>query len=369
MWIKEAFSLDKSKDFILERSFKENPFFEDIAQRILNLESLDFESALRLYREGDLFFLGELARRVKEKIHGKKYYYTINRHINYTNICVINCKFCGYHKRPGEEGGYTLSIDEILKNLKTTSNLKEVHIVGGLNPALSYEYYVELIRKIRETFPQIHIRAYTCVEIDWLSKISKKSIKEVLRELKEVGLNSIPGGGAEIFSERIRAELYPAKISSERWIEIAKTAHKLGIPTNATILFGHIETDEEIIKHLLILREIQEETKGFYCFIPLAFIPENNELSYLPGPSAHKILKVIAISRIILNNFPHIKAYWVFLGIKLAQVALLWGADHFHGTVIEEKISELMKGEPVIKLPPEKIERLIREIGGEPVLL
>ena len=369
MWIKDFSRPEEERNFILEETLKKNCKFKNISEKVLNFEPLDFESALRLYREGDLFFLGELARRVKEKIHGKKYYYTINRHINYTNICVINCKFCGYHKRPGEEGGYTLSIDEILKNLKTTPNLKEVHIVGGLNPALPYEYYVELIQKIRDSFPKIHIRAYTCVEIDWLSRISKKSIEEVLRELKEAGLNSIPGGGAEVFSERIRAELYPAKISSERWIEIAKTAHKLGIPTNATILFGHIETDEEIIRHLLILRKIQEETKGFYCFIPLAFIPENNELSYLPGPSAHKILKVIAISRIILNNFPHIKAYWVFLGIKLAQVALLWGADHFHGTVIEEKISELMKGEPVIKLPPEKIERLIREIGGEPVLL
>jgi len=369
MWIKKAFNFDESKNFVLERGFKENPFFEDIAHRILNLESLDFESALKLYREGDLFFLGELARKVKEKIHGKRYYYTINRHINYTNICVINCKFCGYHKRPGEEGGYTLEIDEILGKLKESPQLKEVHIVGGLNPRLPYEYYVNLVRKIRDSFPEIHIRAYTCVEIDWLSRISGKSVEEVLRELKEAGLNSIPGGGAEVFSERIRDELYPTKISSERWIEIAKTAHKLGIQTNATLLFGHIETDEEIIKHLLILREIQEETKGFYCFIPLAFIPKNNELSHLPGPSAHKILKVIAISRIILNNFPHIKAYWVFLGIKLAQVALLWGADHFHGTVIEEKISELMKGEPVIKLPPEKIERLIREIGGEPALL
>ncbi len=344
----------------------QNSFFEKIAEKVFNLEQIDFDSALKFFREADLFFLGELANKVKEKIHGKKYYYTINRHINYTNICVINCKFCGYHKRPGEKGGYTLSIDEILEKLKATPELKEVHIVGGLNPELPYEYYVELIRRIRENFPTLHIRAYTCVEIEWLSRISKKPVEEVLIELKEAGLNSIPGGGAEVFSERIRAELYPAKIPSERWIEIAKTAHRLGIPSNATLLFGHIETDEEIISHLFKLREIQEETRGFYCFIPLAFIPENNELSHLPGPSAHKILRVIAISRIILNNFPHIKAYWVFLGVKLAQVALVWGADHFHGTVIEEKISELMRGEPVLKLPPREIQRLIREIGGEP---
>lgn len=366
----EEFSeFEEDRSFIFEEAFKENRDFERIAERVLNLEPIDFGSALKLYQKGDLFFLGELARKVKEKIHGKRYYYTINRHINYTNICAIDCKFCGYHKRPGEEGGYTLDIDEILKKLKETPQLREVHIVGGLNPKLPYEYYVELISRIREAFPKIHIRAYTCVEIDWLARISGKSVEEVLMELKKAGLNSIPGGGAEVFSERIRAELYPTKISSERWIEIAKTAHKLGIPTNATLLFGHIETDEEIIEHLFKLREIQEETKGFYCFIPLAFIPKNNQLSHLPEPSAHKILRVIAISRIILNNFPHIKAYWVFLGVKLAQVALLWGADHFHGTVIEEKISESMKGEPVIKLPPQEIERLIREIGGEPVLL
>jgi aminodeoxyfutalosine synthase len=191
----------------------------------------------------------------------------------------------------------------------------------------------------------------------------------VLLELKEAGLSEIPGGGAEVFSERIRKELYPAKISPERWIEIAKTAHRLGIKTNATLLFGHIETEEEVVDHLLKLREIQEETGGFSAFVPLAFIPENTKLSHLRPPSSQKILKTIALSRIILDNFPHIKAYWVFLGVGLSQVALLWGADHIHGTVIEEKISEAMKGEPVKRLPPEEIEKLIQEIGGKPVLI
>jgi len=339
------------------------------ALKVLEGERINFEEALSLYKDGDLFLLGSLAQKVKEKIHGKRYYYTINRHINYSNICNIGCKFCGYHKKPGEVGGYTLDIDQVLDRLKGTSELREVHIVGGLNPELPYEYYLELVKKIREKFPSVHIRAYTCVEIDWLARISGKSVKEVLIELKDAGLNSIPGGGAEVFSERIRKELFPAKISADRWIEIAKTAHRLGIPTNATLLFGHIETDEEIISHLLKLRNIQDETGGFYCFIPLAFIPEGNQLSYLPGPSATKILKTIAISRIILDNFPHIKSYWVFLGVKLAQVALLWGADHFHGTVFEEKISESMKKTQVMKLPPKEIERLIREIGGTPVLV
>jgi len=341
--------------------------FEDIAKKVKSGVPLEKDEALYLYKEGDLFLLGKLAQDVKERLHGKKYYYTINRHINYTNICTTGCKFCGYHKKPGEEGGYVLEIPQVIETLKNTPELKEVHIVGGLNPSIPYEYYVDLIKEVRKNFPKVRIRAYTCVEIDWLSKISGKSVKEVLLELKEAGLNSIPGGGAEVFSERIRKELFPAKISGDKWIKIAKIAHELGIPTNATLLFGHIETDEEIIEHLFKLREVQEETKGFYCFIPLAFIPEGNELSYLPGPSAHKILKTIAISRIILDNFPHIKAYWVFLGVKLAQVALLWGADHFHGTVFEEKISESMKKTQVMKLPPKEIQRLIREVGGIPV--
>ncbi len=330
---------------------------------------MNFKEALRLYQEADLFELGKLAHREKERHHGKKYYYTINRHINYTNICAINCRFCGYHKKPGEEGGYVLEIPQVIETLKNTPELREVHIVGGLNPDLPYEYYVELIAEIRRNFPGLHIRAFTCVEIEWLSRISGKDVRQVLIELKEAGLNSIPGGGAEVFSERIRKELYPAKISFKKWLEIATTAHELGIPTNATLLFGHIETDEEIIEHLFILRETQAQTGGFYCFIPLAFIPEGNELSHLPGPSAYKILKTIAISRLILDNFPHIKAYWVFLGVKLAQVALLWGADHFHGTVFEEKISESMKKTQVMRLPPQEIEKLIKEVGGEPVLI
>ncbi|MGC9141812.1 MAG: CofH family radical SAM protein [Caldimicrobium sp.] len=330
---------------------------------------LSRQELIKLYKEGDLFELGRWAHEIKEKLHGKKYYYTINRHINYTNICVLDCKFCGYHKKPNEKGAYTLRLEEILEKLSQEDSLREVHIVGGLNPSLPYEYYLNLIKAVKKAKPQVRIRAFTCVEIDFLSKISQKPVEEVLLELKEAGLSEIPGGGAEVFSERIRKELYPAKISPERWIEIAKTAHRLGIKTNATLLFGHIETEEEVVDHLLKLREIQEETGGFSAFVPLAFIPENTKLSHLRPPSSQKILKTIALSRIILDNFPHIKAYWVFLGVGLSQVALLWGADHIHGTVIEEKISEAMKGEPVKRLPPEEIEKLIQEIGGKPVLI
>ncbi len=327
------------------------------------------EELLELYTKEDLHVLGQLAHQVKEKIHGKNYYYTINRHINYTNICILNCKFCGYHKKPKEPGGYTLGIKDILEKLREEDQLREIHIVGGLNPELPYSYYVELIREIKALRPNLRIRAFTCVEIDFLSKISKKSVEEVLSELKEAGLDCLPGGGAEIFSERIRRELYPTKISHERWLEIAKRAHKIGLKSNATLLFGHIEKEEEIIEHLLKLREVQEETGGFEAFVPLPFIPENTPLSHIRAPSAQKILRTVAISRLILDNFPHIKAYWVFLGVGLAQIALLWGADHIHGTVIEEKISEAMQGKPVKKLPPEEIEHLVRELGGNPIIL
>ena len=327
------------------------------------------EELLELYTKEDLHVLGQLAHQVKEKIHGKNYYYTINRHINYTNICILNCKFCGYHKKPKEPGGYTLGIKDILEKLREEDQLREIHIVGGLNPELPYSYYVELIREIKALRPNLRIRAFTCVEIDFLSKISKKSVEEVLSELKEAGLDCLPGGGAEIFSERIRRELYPTKISYERWLEIAKRAHKIGLKSNATLLFGHIEKEEEIIEHLLKLREVQEETGGFEAFVPLPFIPENTPLSHIRAPSAQKILRTVAISRLILDNFPHIKAYWVFLGVGLAQIALLWGADHIHGTVIEEKISEAMQGKPVKKLPPEEIEHLVRELGGNPIIL
>ncbi|MFN3504813.1 MAG: CofH family radical SAM protein [Caldimicrobium sp.] len=324
---------------------------------------------LELYQKGDLFELASLAHDIKEKIHGKKYYFTINRHINYTNVCVLNCKFCGYWKQPGEKGAYTLDIEEILKKLNEENSLREVHVVGGLNPQLPYEYYLELIKGIKKLKPDVRIRAFTCVEIDFISKRARKPVEEVLFELKEAGLDAIPGGGAEVFSERVRKSLYPGKISHYRWLEIAKTAHRLGIKTNATMLFGHIESEEEVIEHLMTLRETQDETGGFEAFIPLPFIPENTPMATLSPPSAQKILKTIAISRLILDNFPHIKAYWVFLGIGLAQVALLWGADHIHGTVIEEKISEAMHGKSITKLPPEEIERLIREINGEPVIL
>lgn len=324
---------------------------------------------LELYQKGNLFELASLAQEIKEKLHEKRYYYTINKHINYTNVCVLKCKFCGYKKNLGEKGAYTLEIEEIQRKLEEENSLREVHVVGGLNPQLPYEYYLELIRGIKKVKPDVRIRAFTCVEIDFLSKSAKKPVEDVLMELKEAGLDAIPGGGAEIFSERVRKSLYPGKISHLRWLEIAKTAHLLGIKTNATMLFGHIESDEEIIEHLLTLRETQAETGGFEAFIPLPFIPENTPLSHLRPPSAQKILKTIALSRVILDNFPHIKAYWVFLGIGLAQVALLWGADHIHGTVIEEKISEAMHGKAITKLPPDEIENLIREIGGEPVLL
>lgn len=330
--------------------------------------SLDKEYFLNLYLKEDLHHLGLRALEVKEKLHGKHYYYTINRHINYTNICLLECKFCSYYKKPTDSDGYTLSIDKIMESLREEEDLREVHIVGGLNPAIPYSYYINLVKAIKEFKPNLRIRAFTCVEIDFISRRTNKPVETILTELKEAGLTSLPGGGAEISSERIRKKLYPRKISFDRWLEIAKTAHRLGIKTNATLLFGHIETEEEIIDHLIKLRQAQEETGGFEAFIPLPFIPANTKLSHLRPPSAQKILRTIAIARILLDNFPHIKAYWVFLGVSLAQIALLWGADHIHGTVKEERISEASRGTASVSLAKEEIENLIKEIGGIPIL-
>ncbi len=333
------------------------------------MERLNFATGLELYQRADLFELGKLAHAKKVELHGNKYYYTVNRHINYTNVCIMHCKFCAYHCSKEDPKAYTLSIEEILQRIAESPDLREVHIVGGLNPDLPYSYYLDLVSALRKNFPHLRIRGFTCVEIDFMSRISGKDVVTVLSELKEAGLDALPGGGAEIFSPRLRAELYPKKIDHRRWLEITKTAHRLGLKSNATLLFGHLERDEEIIHHLLILREVQDETQGFECFVPLPFLPENTPLSYLPPPSAQKILRVIAISRLILDNVPHIKSYWVFLSVPLAQIALLWGADHIHGTVIEENISKAHHRNINTRLVKEEIERLLREIGGEPVLL
>ena len=340
-----------------------------IWEKVKNHQRLSLEDGLTLFQSNDLLGLGFLASWVKEKWHSKKIFYVFNYHLNYTNVCVNLCKFCAFSRPKGHPEAYELNIDKIKEKLKALPpRVREIHIVGGLHPDLPYQYYLDLLKVAKELLPQAHIKAFTCVEIEHLSRISGKKIEEILLDLKQAGLSCLPGGGAEVFSERVRKKLCPEKITGERWLEITRLAHKLGIPSNATMLYGHLETYEERLEHLLALRELQDETKGFLCFIPLPFLPQKSYLRHEIAPTTgFEDLKMIAVSRLMLDNFPHIKAYWVFMGLKLAQVALLFGADDLHGTVLEEKISEFSGAEENKALTQEEIERLIREAGLDPV--
>ncbi len=346
----------------------QDPALKQIHEKIENNERLNLSDGLKLFQTNDLLGLGKLAALVKERLHGPKVYYVFNQHVNYSNICVNRCKFCAFRRPKGHPEAYALNIEEILTKLKQAGNsIREIHVVGGLHPDLPYQYYLDLVRSLKENFPHAHIKAFTCVEIDHLARISGKDVKEVLSELKQAGLSCLPGGGAEIFAERIRQKLCPEKISGQRWLEIMKIAHELGIPSNATMLYGHLETLEERLEHLLALRNLQDQTKGFLCFIPLPFLPQKSYLKEIAPTTGFEDLKMIAVSRLMLDNIPHIKAYWIFLGLKLAQVALHFGADDLHGTVYEEKISEFSGQEGEKALSREEIERVIREAGFQPV--
>ncbi len=292
-----------------------------------------------------------------------------NHHINYTNICVNGCKFCAFHRSQGSPEGYLLKPEEVAAQIHRSgvSGLREVHLVGAINPEPDFTYYLDLLRAIKTVGPDIRVKAFTAVEIDHISKRASLSWSDCLAALREAGLDALPGGGAEVFSERVRRELFPSKIDSDTWLAIHATAHRLGIGTNATLLFGHIETPVERIEHLLRLRAQQDETGGFRAFIPLVFHPGNTSLSDLPGPTGVETLKTIAAARLILSNIPHIKAYWVMLGLKLAQTALHFGADDLEGTIVAEKIAHQAGAETAVGLTREDLEQLILSAGLTPV--
>lgn len=341
----------------------------DIYEKIEARERLSAEDAERLYASRFLPVIGWLANLVRERINGKKAWYIYNQHINYSNICTNLCKFCAFGKEKGAPLSYEMSIDEIVNRIRERKDepITEVHIVGGLHPDLPYDYYLNMLKAIKRERPEIHIQAFTCVEIAHIAKIGGKGIEETLTDLINAGLGSIPGGGAEVFSPRIRERLCPSKLSGKDWIDVAKTAHKIGIHTNATMLYGHIETIQERIEHLIALREAQDETNGFLCFIPLAFHSKNTQMEGISQTDGVDDLKNIAISRLMLDNFPHIKAYWVMLGQKVAQIALSFGADDLDGTILEEKITHMAGAETSQAMSRGEIERLIRNAGFEPV--
>jgi aminodeoxyfutalosine synthase len=327
-------------------------------------DRLTREDAIGLFGASDVVRLGRLADQVKQSRWSNRAHFVINRQINPTNVCVLSCRFCDFASKRGRPNAYEMTIEDVVS--RCNPELREVHIVGGLHPDWKWDYYLEMFRAIKKQFPQIQIKAWTAVEIDFFSKKFRLSVDEVLRQLQEVGLAALPGGGAEVFSERVRKALFPFKIGAPRWLEIHLAAHRLGIPTNSTLLYGHMETHEERVDHMLKLRALQDETQGFMSFIPLAYQPGKTQV-VTRQPSAIEDLKTIAISRLLLDNMPHIKAYWVTMGEEIASVALHFGADDLDGTIGEEKIMHAAEAGSPVSLTRGRLLELIRESGCVPV--
>jgi aminodeoxyfutalosine synthase len=341
-----------------------DPALGPIADKLAAGERLGREDGLVLLDSADLIGVGSLANAVKEARSGPYAFFVLNRQINPTNVCVISCKFCDFAAKAGDDDAYEMTMAEILD--KVREPIHEVHLVGGLHPTWPFEYYEEMLRAIRRANPGAQIKAFTAVEIDFFASIAKIPVEEVLDRLVAAGLDTMPGGGAEVFSERVRKALYREKIGADRWLQIHRIAHGKGIRTNATLLYGHIETHEERIDHLLRLRELQDETGGFFSFIPLEFQPGYTNLVARQA-SALDGLKTIAASRLLLDNFPHIKAYWVMLGEETASMALQWGADDLDGTIGEEKIAHAALASSPLGLTAHKMLKLLREAGRVPV--
>jgi aminodeoxyfutalosine synthase len=308
--------------------------------------------------------------RVREKKNGNVATYVRNLHLNNSNACIFDCHFCGFYRKDGAEGAWEMDLDAIYAYAAKTNfeKLNEIHIVGGVHPKLPWNYYLEMVRGLKERYPDLHIKAFTATEIDHFTKIAKKSVEQVLRELRDAGLDSLPGGGAEIFAPRVWDQLCSGKAKPGRWIEIHRAWHKMGGRSTCTMLYGHIETPAERVEHMIRMRELQDETGGFTAFIPLAFQVDNNRLSHLPKVTAQTDIKVHAVARLMMDNIDHIKAYWVMTGLKMAQMLLSYGADDLDGTIVQERIAHMAGAESPVGVTESELRRLIIEAGGEPVL-
>lgn len=342
-----------------------------IEQKIAGGERLTREDGLLLLKSNELLRIGALARLVKQRKSGNKVYFNVNRHINLTNVCKARCKLCAFGCDADAPKAYVMEPEQALaiarQAVADAPEMTELHIVSGLHPDKPFTYYADIIRAIRREFPALHIKAFTAVEIAHFAKIAKLSVREVLTVLKEAGLNSMPGGGAEILNDRVRHILCPDKATAAEWLEVARTAHQLGIRSNATMLYGHVETPEERIDHLLTLRQLQDETGGFQAFIPFPFHPENTGLSDLKRTTAWEDLKMLAISRLMLDNFDHVKAFWIMLTVPIAQISMGFGIDDLDGTVVEEKILHAAGAKTAIGISKQEIIAFIRETGNIPV--
>ena len=326
------------------------------------------EDALALFRTRDIHAVGEMADLANRRVNGDRVYFIVNRHINPTNICVNRCKFCAFGKGKEEPLAYTMTMDEILVRAEEgrSQNATELHIVGGLHPDLPFDFYLRMIRTLRERFPEMHIQAFTAVEIDYFSRITGLPLAEVIRLLKEAGLGSLPGGGAEIFAPEVRNRICPEKITGDRWLEVMEEVHAAGLRSNATMLYGHVETLESRVDHMRRLRELQDRTGGFQSFIPLAFHPKNTEIAkgYTTGLAD---LLSLAVGRIYLDNFRHVKSFWIMVGPKIAQISLHFGVDDIDGTVVEEKITHAAGAQAGQEMTVAELVTMIRQAGKIPV--
>jgi len=348
-----------------------DPALEPIADKVVAGRRLDREDGVRLATTTDLLGVGRLANIVRERLHGDRTYYNINRHLNPTNVCVASCKLCAFYVPWRErERGWTYTVEQAVEVAARDLNesVSELHIVGGLHPELRVEYYEELFSALKSRFPWIHLKALTMTEFDFISSASRISMEETISRLKTAGLDSCPGGGAEIFAERARRQICDHKTDGPRWLAISREVHRAGLRSNCTMLYGHVETAEERVDHLLALRELQDETGGFQCMIPLAFHPENTALAHLPPTGGRLDIQTIATTRLVLDNVPHLKAYWIMLGEKVAQIALSFGANDLDGTVVDERITHAAGGTAGTGLSRQRLENLIREAGRTPVL-
>jgi aminodeoxyfutalosine synthase len=342
----------------------------DIHDKLESGVRLDGDDGRRLFESPDLLAVGWLANRAREKLHGGRTFYNFNIRLEATNVCVASCLFCAFARlKPGDPGAYTMSLEQAWDKLRQRQHqpLTEIHLVNGLHPDLPWDYYTELLRGFKKIRPDVHLKCFTAVEIAFFADLYGMADEEVLRELMAAGLDSLPGGGAEIFAERVRRKIANDKCGTERYLDIHRTAHRLGLRSNVTMLYGHIETAEERVDHMLRARALQDETGGFQAFIPLAFHPDNNQMRKLPPPSAADSLRVHAVSRLMLDNIPHVKAFWIATGVEVAQTALWFGVDDLDGTVQEEKIYHMAGARTPESLTTREIERLIRAAGREPV--
>ncbi|HLL88121.1 MAG TPA: aminofutalosine synthase MqnE, partial [Tepidisphaeraceae bacterium] len=383
-----------------------DPALAPVADKVLHGEPLSAADGLALYASRDLHGIGRLANFVRESLHGDRTYYNRNRHINYTNVCALSCKFCSFYRKRGEDGAYEMPVEQVVATAvkAAEAGATEVHVVGGLHPWLKFDYYLDLMRGIRAAAPNLHVKAFTAIEIIHFTRVARLTVEQVLTQLRDAGLGSLPGGGAEIFDDRVHDEVFKGKVRADKWFDVHRTAHRLGIYSNATMLYGHVETPAERIGHLIKLRELQAESlrecrsanvevrsearppassfdirhshfdipvgkAAFNCMIPLSFAPEQSELGHLPGNTGLTDLKTLAISRLMLDNVPHVKAFWIMQGIGLSQIALNWGCDDLDGTVVWYDITKREGGGNTVhqQLHVEDIQRLIREAGRTPV--